>query len=67
MDLLALADDLWAGKDRYKPFDNPGAKSEIDDNTLFVHGFANVNALLTEDGIVLIDTGSSLMASHCWL
>lgn len=62
MDLLALADDLWAGKDRYKPFDNPGAKSEIDDNTLFVHGFANVNALLTEDGIVLIDTGSSLMA-----
>jgi len=62
MDLLALADDLWRGDIRYNAFDNPGVSASIDDTTLFVHGFANVNALLTEDGLVLVDTGSTAMA-----
>lgn len=62
MDLLALSDDLWNDKIRYKPFDNAGVSTPIDDRTLFVHGFSNVNALLTEAGLVLVDTSSTAMA-----
>ena len=64
-DLLALADQLWRGEldtGRYHPFAHHDALAEPADRTGFVASFANVTALRTDEGIVLVDTGSSLLS-----
>ena len=64
-DLLELSDQLWRGEidtRRYHPFAHHDALAEFGGNTGFVASFANVSALRTDEGIVLVDTGSSLFS-----
>ncbi|HEU5302567.1 MAG TPA: alkyl sulfatase dimerization domain-containing protein [Acidimicrobiia bacterium] len=57
-DLLDLAERLWDGRARYHPFRDVGARCEVADGTLFVHGFATSTVLETDEGLVIVDTGS---------
>jgi glyoxylase-like metal-dependent hydrolase (beta-lactamase superfamily II) len=64
-DVLALADRLWRGEvstSEFHPVRHLGGVAEICDGVAFVPAFANVTAVRTDDGLVLIDTGSSLAA-----
>jgi glyoxylase-like metal-dependent hydrolase (beta-lactamase superfamily II) len=64
-DILALADRLWRGEvatSEFHPVGHMGELAEICDGVAFVPAFANVTAVATEDGLVLIDTGSSFAA-----
>jgi len=65
-DVLALADRLWRGEvetTRFHPVGHMGDLVEIYDGVSFLPSFANVSAFATEDGLVLVDTGSSVVAS----
>jgi glyoxylase-like metal-dependent hydrolase (beta-lactamase superfamily II) len=62
---LELADRLWRGEvpsSEYHPVGHRGGLAEICDGVAFVPSFANVSAFATEDGLVLLDTGSSFAA-----
>lgn len=64
-DVLELADRLWRGEvpaGGYHPFSHLGGLAEICDGVAFVPSFANVSAFATRDGLVLVDTGSSVTA-----
>src|ERR1700689_2127032 len=64
-DIHALADRLWRGEvtsSEYHPVGHRGGMAEICDGVAFVPSFANVSAFVTEDGLLLVDTGSSFMA-----
>jgi glyoxylase-like metal-dependent hydrolase (beta-lactamase superfamily II) len=64
-DILDLADRLWRGEvtsSEYHPVGHRGGIAEICDGVAFVPSFANVSAFVTEDGLLLVDTGSSFMA-----
>jgi glyoxylase-like metal-dependent hydrolase (beta-lactamase superfamily II) len=64
-DILDLADRLWRGEvtsSEYHPVGHRGGMAEICDGVAFVPSFANVSAFVTEDGLLLVDTGSSFMA-----
>src|SRR5580658_3930374 len=64
-DILALADRLWRGEvttTEFHPVRHMGGLAEICDGVAFVPAFANVTAVATEDGLVLVDTGSALAA-----
>jgi len=64
-DLLQLADQLWRGEAdtrRYHPFSHFDELAEVADGTGFVASFANVTALRTDAGLVLVDTGSALFS-----
>jgi glyoxylase-like metal-dependent hydrolase (beta-lactamase superfamily II) len=64
-DILALADRLWRGEvttSEFHPVRHLGGLAEICDGVAFVPAFANVSAVATPDGLVLVDTGSSLAA-----
>jgi glyoxylase-like metal-dependent hydrolase (beta-lactamase superfamily II) len=59
---LDLADRLWRGEvssSEYHPVRHLGGLAEICDKVAFVPSFANVSAFVTDDGLVLVDTGSS--------
>jgi glyoxylase-like metal-dependent hydrolase (beta-lactamase superfamily II) len=65
-DVLALADRLWRGEvttSELHPVGHLGGLAEICDGIAFVPAFANVTAVTTGDGLVLVDTGSSLAAT----
>jgi len=65
-DVLELAERLWRGEvgpDDYHPVSHLGGMAEICDGVAFVPSFANVSAFATADGLVLVDTGSSLVAA----
>jgi len=65
-DVLTLADRLWRGEvgtDEYHPVGHQGGLAEIDDGVAFVPSFANVSAIRTGDGLVLVDTGSTFVAA----
>jgi glyoxylase-like metal-dependent hydrolase (beta-lactamase superfamily II) len=65
-DVLNLADRLWRGElgpGEYHPVGHNGGLAEITDGVAFVPSFANVSAFVTEDGLVLVDTGSAPLAS----
>ena len=65
--VLKLSDDLWDGRVRIEdshPFSVLGEVEELADGVAFVPSFANVSALSTEDGLVLVDTGSPPLAGH---
>ena len=62
-DVLDLADRLWKGERLdVNPFSFTGDLCEVGDRTAFVPSFANVSALSTDDGLVLVDTGSAPLA-----
>jgi glyoxylase-like metal-dependent hydrolase (beta-lactamase superfamily II) len=64
-DILALADRLWRGEARtseFHPVRQVGGLAEICDGVAFLPAFANVTAVATADGLVLIDTGSAFAA-----
>jgi len=65
-DVLGLADKLWSGEIDVAAL-HPvggymGGLAEVDTGVAFVPSFANVSALSTDDGLVLVDTGSSFVA-----
>lgn len=64
-EILELADQLWRGElgeGRYHPFSHLDGLAEVADRTGFVASFANVTALGTDEGLILMDTGSSLFS-----
>ncbi|HXW47392.1 MAG TPA: alkyl sulfatase dimerization domain-containing protein [Streptosporangiaceae bacterium] len=65
-DVLDLADRLWRGEvttSEFHPLRHLGGLAEICDGVAFVPAFANVTAISTGDGLVLVDTGSSIAAA----
>ena len=57
--VLELAERFWRGEVRGPDLVRPtGAVEEIAPGVLFVHAFANVTALRTDAGLVLVDTGN---------
>ncbi|HVB94577.1 MAG TPA: alkyl sulfatase dimerization domain-containing protein [Acidimicrobiales bacterium] len=66
-DVLATADRLWTGEvttSEIHPLSPSTGLAEVADGISFVPSFANVSAVSTEDGLVLVDTGSAFMAAH---
>ena len=64
-DVLSVADRLWNGElstSTFHPVDHMGGFVEITDGVGFCPSFANVSAFATEDGLVLVDTGSTFVA-----
>jgi alkyl sulfatase BDS1-like metallo-beta-lactamase superfamily hydrolase len=67
MDVLELSDRLWRGEttvEESHPFSLIGEAQEVADGVAFVPSFANVSAFATDDGLVLVDTGSAPLAQH---
>jgi alkyl sulfatase BDS1-like metallo-beta-lactamase superfamily hydrolase len=65
MDPLELADRLWRGEvgtDEHHPLAGSGELVEVASRTSFLHTFANVSAFETDDGLLLVDTGSPMTA-----
>ncbi len=65
-DVLTIADRLWRGEistATMHPVDHIGGFVEITEGVGFTPSFANVSAFDTEDGLVLVDTGSLPLAS----
>ena len=65
--VLDLAERLWTGETRIEdahPFSMIGEAEEVADGVAFVPSFANVAAFSTDDGLVLVDTGSAPLAQH---
>src|SRR5881275_2845387 len=63
--VLELADRLWRGEvsiEEHHPFAPSGELVEVGDRTAFVASFANVSAFASDDGLVLVDTGSAFLA-----
>jgi glyoxylase-like metal-dependent hydrolase (beta-lactamase superfamily II) len=64
-DVLTIADRPWRGEvstSTMHPVDHIGGFVEIADGVGFTPSFANVSAFETEDGLVLVDTGSLPLA-----
>ena len=64
---LELADALWRGDARiedHHPVGHLGELAEIAEGVAFVPSFANVVVFATGDGLLLVDTGSSMLAQH---
>ena len=65
--VLDISDRLWSGEARIEdvhPFSLIGDVEELADGVAFVPSFANVSALRTDEGLVLVDTGSAPLAQH---
>jgi alkyl sulfatase BDS1-like metallo-beta-lactamase superfamily hydrolase len=66
-DVLELADDLWSGAidtaSMHPVSGFTGGLAEVGDGVAFVPSFANVSAVATNDGLVLVDTGASFVAT----
>jgi len=67
-DIITLADKLWTGEvdlEGHHPVSgqNLGDIAEVTDGVAFLPSFANVSAVSTADGLVLVDTGSELLAT----
>jgi glyoxylase-like metal-dependent hydrolase (beta-lactamase superfamily II) len=64
-DVLELAERLWRGETdtaQHHPVGHLGGLAEICEGVAFLPSFANVSAFSTEDGLVLVDTGSEPLA-----
>src|ERR671922_236481 len=58
-DVLTLAERFWRGEIKGPELIRAtGATEEIAPGVLFAHAFANVTAIRTDAGLVLIDTGN---------
>ncbi len=65
MDIVELADRLWRGEAstaQHHPVVFTSELVEVTDGVAFLPAFANCTALRTEDGLVMVDTGSPLSA-----
>ena len=65
MDVLGLAEQLWQGEatvEEHNPLFPAQEMAEVGDGIAFVASLANVSAFATDDGLVLVDTGSPFMA-----
>ena len=65
--VLETADRLWRGEvsiGDHHPITFMGELAEITDGVVFVPSFANVSAFSTDDGLLLVDTGSQFMARN---
>ncbi|HZN13119.1 MAG TPA: alkyl sulfatase dimerization domain-containing protein [Acidimicrobiales bacterium] len=66
-DVLDLAERLWTGDADiadHHPFRLMDTTAEeVADGVAFVPSFANVSAVATDDGLVLVDTGSQFLAA----
>ena len=65
--LLDISDRLWRGEldilDHH-PFSFVGRSVEVPRDSFFVASFANVSAVATPAGLVLVDSGSQLLAAQ---
>jgi alkyl sulfatase BDS1-like metallo-beta-lactamase superfamily hydrolase len=65
-ELLELAEKLWQGEatvEEHNPLVPAQEMAEVADGIAFVASLANVSAFTTDDGLVLVDTGSPFMAA----
>jgi alkyl sulfatase BDS1-like metallo-beta-lactamase superfamily hydrolase len=65
--VLDLVERLWNGEvttEGHHPVTQSGELVEVADATAFVPSFANVSALGTDEGLVLVDTGSQFLAQN---
>ena len=66
MDIFELADRLWRGDDpnhSVNPLGGGGHLAEVTDGVAFMPNFANCTVVDTEDGLVMVDTGSIYTAA----
>jgi len=68
-ELLKRTDRLWSGEAStaqadYHPFGGARVLEELAPRIAFFKAFVNVTAVGTDDGLVLVDTGAYLPASH---
>lgn len=65
-DVLTTADKMWRGEidlvSLHPVGGYMGGLGEVADGVAFVPSFANVSAISTDDGLVLVDTGSTFVA-----
>jgi glyoxylase-like metal-dependent hydrolase (beta-lactamase superfamily II) len=64
-DILGLADRLWRGEasvSEFHPVSHLGGLTGICSDVAFLPAFANITAVKTGDGLVLVDTGSAFVA-----
>ena len=69
-EVLRLAEKLWSGASStvdLHPFTTLCGLGEVADGVGFVSSFANVTAVRTDDGLVLVDTGSFLLAMQVYM
>ena len=67
MDIVELADRLWRGEDpthKTNPLGQIGQLAEVTDGVAFLPNFANCTVIATDDGLVMVDTGSIMTAEH---
>jgi alkyl sulfatase BDS1-like metallo-beta-lactamase superfamily hydrolase len=66
-DILGTADRLWRGEistSEIHPLGHIGGLVEVAKDVAFLPSFANVTAVSTADGLLLVDTGSPLVAQQ---
>ena len=66
MDVLELADQMWRGvvtSAQHHPVTSTQELVEITDDVAFLATFANCSAFSTDDGLFMVDTGSSFSAT----
>ncbi len=66
-DVLAVSERLWRGEQpigEIHPFTTTGGLAEVADGVAFAPSFANVSAIDTDDGLLLVDTGSDYLAGE---
>jgi alkyl sulfatase BDS1-like metallo-beta-lactamase superfamily hydrolase len=68
-DVLAVADRLWSGRPAtdgsgIHPMAPGGGLAEVADGVAFVPSFANVAAVSTDEGLVLVDVGSPFLSGQ---
>jgi alkyl sulfatase BDS1-like metallo-beta-lactamase superfamily hydrolase len=65
VDLVELADRLWRGETstaEHHPVVFSGDLVEVAEGVAFIPTFGNCSAFATDDGLLMVDTGSSFMA-----
>jgi len=65
-EVLATAEDMWngAGPSGINPMASGAGLAEVADGVAFVPSFANVAAVTTDDGLVLVDVGSPFLSGR---
>jgi hypothetical protein len=67
VDIVELADRLWRGEDpthKTSPLGQIGHLAEVTDGVAFLPNFGNCTVIATDDGLVMVDTGSIMTAEH---
>jgi alkyl sulfatase BDS1-like metallo-beta-lactamase superfamily hydrolase len=69
VDIIELADRLWHGEDptrKTNPLGQIGHVAEITGGVAFLPNFGNCTVIATDDGLVMVDTGSIMTAEHVY-